>query len=101
MEFNIQQNLADKSVVIGLNGRINTATSQEVAEELKKYFSSVETMILDFAGVEYISSAGLRMLIDADETMSQHGKLVLRNVGVEVREVLEVTGFNEILHVEE
>ena len=93
------ENINDSLKVI-LNGRIDTTTSPALEQELKSGMQQFSELILDFAGVEYISSAGLRVLLSAHKFMSKKGGLKLINVSDDISEILEVTGFNDILNIE-
>ncbi len=81
-------------------GRLDTTTAPQLEAELKRELEGVRTLTLDFAGLEYLSSAGLRVLLVAQKTMNQQGKMVIHNVNETVAEIFEVTGFSDILTVE-
>ncbi len=82
-------------------GRLDTTTAPQLEEELGEELSGRKEVVLDFAELEYISSAGLRVLLSAHKTMKkQGGKLIVRNVNEEVREVFVITGFSEIMDLE-
>ena len=78
----------------------DTGTAPQLEAELKASLADVSTLVLDFAGLEYISSAGLRVLLGAQKTMSKKGGMVIRNVNEVISEVFEVTGFVDILSIE-
>ena len=83
-----------------LNGRLDTLTAPQLDAEVGK-LDGVTELVLDFAGVEYISSAGLRVLLKAQKCMNAaHGAMKLIHVCPEVCEVFEITGFDSILTVE-
>ncbi len=86
--------------VIALEGRLDTTTSPELEAQLKKPMESAETLTLDFSKLDYISSAGLRVLLSAHKAMSAKGGLKITNVNEIVREVFDVTGFSDILTIE-
>ena len=86
--------------VIALEGRLDTTTSPELAAQLKKPMESAESLTLDFSKLDYISSAGLRVLLSAHKAMSAKGGLKITNVNEIVREVFDVTGFSDILTIE-
>ncbi len=81
-------------------GRLDTTTSPMLEKELSELYSSAEKMIIDFKGLDYISSAGLRVLLSAQKVMKAKGGLVITNVNDIVSEVFEVTGFADILDIE-
>ena len=83
---------------IALEGRLDTNTAPELEKELKESLGGVTELTLDFAKLEYISSAGLRVLLSAHKTMQ--GRMTVKNVNDIVNEVFEVTGFVDILNIE-
>ncbi len=87
-------------LTVALKGRLDTLTAPQLEEELKADMDSVTALIFDLAELEYISSAGLRVLLSAQKTMNTKGSMVLRNVSEEIREIFEVTGFTDILTIE-
>ena len=84
---------------IALEGRLDTNTAPQLETELKTSLSGITELELDFSGLEYISSAGLRVLLAAQKTMSRQGKMTIRNVNETIMEVFEITGFVEILTI--
>lgn len=84
---------------IKLEGRLDTTTSPELEQELKD-ISNVSELIFDFENLEYISSAGLRILLSTQKEMSKHGNMKIKNVNNDIMEVFEITGFVDILTVE-
>jgi anti-sigma B factor antagonist len=82
-----------------LEGRIDTTTAPELEKELKGDMGGVNALVLDFEHVDYISSAGLRVLLSAHKAMSKKGGMKVTNVNEMVREVFEVTGFSDILDI--
>ncbi len=85
---------------LALEGRLDTVTAPDLEEQIKSGLDNVETLIFDLAQLEYISSAGLRVLLSAQKIMNKQGNMIVRNVSEEVNEILEVTGFLDILTVE-
>ncbi len=85
---------------ISLAGRLDTITAPELDKEVRASLGGVEQLTLDFSGLEYISSAGLRVLLSAHKTMSSKGGMKVKNVNEIVQEVLDVTGFSDILTIE-
>lgn len=84
---------------IALEGRLDTNTAPQLEAELKTSLSGITELELDFSGLEYISSAGLRVLLAAQKTMSRQGKMTIRNVNETIMEAFEITGFVEILTI--
>ena len=85
---------------IALEGRLDTMTAPELEAELKQSLEAADSLVLDFGKLDYISSAGLRVLLSAHKTMSSKGGMKVTNVNEIVREVFEVTGFADILTIE-
>ena len=83
-------------------GRLDTTTSPQLEETLKDSLEGIKYLTMDFSSLEYISSAGLRVLLSAHKAMKQReGVMVVRGANEEVREVFTITGFAEILTVED
>jgi len=89
-----------KELTVAIEGRLDTLTSPRLEETLKQELDGVEKLILDFAELYYISSAGLRVLLSAMQRMERQGEMVVRNVSTDVMDVLEVTGFVDDLNIE-
>ncbi|WP_044912842.1 STAS domain-containing protein [Butyrivibrio sp. WCE2006] len=98
--LNIKKDLNDKNLVVTLEGRLDTTTAPTLEEELKAALPGVEDLVFDLSSLEYISSAGLRVLLSSQKTMNKQGKMVVKNVSEEVNEIFEVTGFSDILSIE-
>ena len=89
----------DAALTVELEGRLDTTTAPELEKELKD-LEGVNELTLNFAGLEYISSAGLRVLLSAHKIMSRKGGMKVTHVNEIVNEVFEVTGFSDILTIE-
>ncbi|WP_034446381.1 STAS domain-containing protein [Butyrivibrio sp. AE2032] len=89
-----------KELVIALEGRLDTTTAPQLDEELKTALNGIEDLKFDFSKLEYISSAGLRVLLSAQKVMNKQGSMVIKNVNEEIHEIFEVTGFVDILTIE-
>ena len=85
---------------VALEGRLDTTTAPQLEEVIKTELDGVSELIFDFAKLDYISSAGLRVMLTAQKTMNTQGSMKIRNVCEEIREVFEITGFNDILTIE-
>ncbi len=96
----IKKTMNGTELVIELEGRLDTVTSPELEAELGKSLDSAESLVLNFSKLEYISSAGRRVLLSAHKTMSAKGGMKITNVNEMVQEVFEVTGFADILTIE-
>ena len=90
----------DASAVIEVAGRLDTTTAPVLDKTITEDISVNTNLILDLKGLEYISSAGLRVLLSAQKRMRKHGSMKLRNVREEIMEVFEMTGFADILEIE-
>lgn len=98
--MNIIKNTEGKTLNIALEGRLDTTTAPQLEAELKQSIADNTELDLDFGKLEYISSAGLRVLLAAQKVMNKQGKMVIRNVNDVISEVFEVTGFADILTIE-
>ena len=98
MEIHVTK--TDKTLLVELDGRLDTTTSPELERTLKTEIADNENLILDFAKLAYISSAGLRVLLAAQKVMNRQGTMVIRNVNETIMEVFEVTGFADFLTIE-
>ena len=85
---------------IKLSGRLDTTTTPKLVAELKQSIDGVKALVFDFGEVEYISSAGLRVLLAAQKVMNRQGEMKLTGVNADVMEIFEITGFSEILTIE-
>lgn len=94
------KNLNGNQLTVALEGRLDTMTAPELDADLKTSMEIVDSLILDLADLAYISSAGLRVLLNAHKAMSGKGGMKLVHANEIVREVLEVTGFADILNIE-
>lgn len=88
------------SLTLAVEGRIDTVTAPALDEAIASIGADVRSLVLDMGKVEYISSSGLRTLLKAQKKMNKIGSLLLRNVSADVLEVLEITGFADILTIE-
>ena len=96
----ITKNQNGTEMEIALEGRLDTMTAPELEAELSADLDNVESLTLDFSKLDYISSAGLRVLLSAHKRMSGKGGMKVTNVNEIVQEVFEVTGFADILTIE-
>ena len=90
----------ENSLTVALEGRLDTSTAPALEKTLKGSLDGVSELTLDFAGLEYISSAGLRVLLAAQKIMNRQGSMKLKNVNETIMEIFEVTGFSDILTIE-
>ena len=96
----ITKELIGTALKIVLEGRLDTMTAPELERELNQDLGTVENLTMDFSKLDYISSAGLRVLLSAHKAMSGKGGMKITNVNEIVQEVFEVTGFADILTIE-
>ena len=96
----IDQYKNDTQMRLTLTGRLDTVTSPELEAIISNELDGVTDLTLDFAGLDYISSAGLRVLLRAKKEMAANGTMKLTGVSPMIMEIFEITGFNEILTVE-
>ena len=96
----IEKKMNGTALEIALEGRLDTMTSPELEAELKQFMPGAESLTLDFSKLEYISSAGLRVLLSAHKAMSAKGGMKVTHVNEVIGEVFEVTGFADILTIE-
>lgn len=98
MTINKQQN--GSTLTIAVEGRLDTTTAPDLEKEIKTGLDGVTELIMDFEKLDYISSAGLRVLLSAQKLMSKQGSMKVIHVSELVMEVFEVTGFTDILTIE-
>ena len=96
----IEKNTEGTVLTIALGGRLDTTTAPQLEEELKQSMETMTELHLDFGKLEYLSSAGLRVILAAQKIMNKQGKMVIHNVNETIMEVFEVTGFIDILTIE-
>ncbi len=90
----------DATLTIELEGRLDTVSAPQLEVELKKSISGIENLVFDFEKLEYLSSAGLRVLLASQKVMNRQGQMIIKNVNSTIMDIFEVTGFSEILTVE-
>ena len=96
----IDKQLNGSELTLTLNGRLDTTTAPELENAIKENIAGVTNLVMDFAELEYLSSAGLRVILSAQKTMNKQGEMVIRNVNETINEVFEITGFIDILTIE-
>ena len=98
--MNISKKMDGTNLIICLEGRLDTTTAPQLEAELKESMASASTLTLDFSKLDYISSAGLRVLLSAHKAMNAKGGMKITNANEIVHEVFEVTGFSDILNIQ-
>lgn len=99
--MNISKTQKNTSLLIKLGGRLDTNTAPELEAEVNHSLDGIEQLTFDLADIEYISSAGLRVLLYAHKRMSGKGSVKVTHVNETVMEIFEVTGFSDILDIEQ
>lgn len=98
MKYELKQNGSELTVAV--EGRLDTTSAPELEEALKPHLKDTDHLIYDFAGLQYISSAGLRVLVSAHMNMRMGGTSRVINSNPVVKEVFEITGLNSFLTIE-
>lgn len=98
--LNIDKTSEGSTVTFTLEGRLDTVTAPDFQAELEEVMDDASKLILDFEELDYISSAGLRVLLLAQQNMMKKDGMVLKNVDESIVEIFDVTGFSDILTVE-
>jgi anti-sigma B factor antagonist len=96
----IHQEKNGTALTVALEGRLDTMTAPELEGALKESLEGVEELTFDFEKLDYISSAGLRVLLAAQKTMNRQGSMKVKNANEIIMEIFEVTGFSDILTIE-
>ena len=98
--LNINKTFDEGTLTFGLEGRLDTVTAPDFEKAVAESIEDATELILDFADLEYISSAGLRVLLSAQKAMIGKGTMKVRNANETILEIFEVTGFADILTIE-
>ena len=98
--LNIAKNIEGDSAAYQLEGRLDTVTAPEFEKELEESLEGIRFLTLDFEKLDYISSAGLRLLLSAQKRMNAQGEMKITGVNETILEIFEITGFSEILTIE-
>ena len=96
----IEKNLNGTELTMTVAGRLDTTTAPALEAEFKASCAGVEKLVLDFTALEYLSSAGLRVLLSTQKVMNKQGEMIIKNVNETINEIFEVTGFIDILTIE-
>lgn len=98
MDINLTK--IDCAMNIALTGRLDTTTAPQLEARLNAEIADVKELAFDFEKLDYISSAGLRVILAAQKIMNKQGSMVIRNVNSDIMEVFDITGFSDILTIE-
>lgn len=96
----INKNVNGTECVLNLTGRLDTTTAPQLEAEIKATVEGITLLTLDFEALEYLSSAGLRVILATQKIMNKQGKMVIKHVNETIMEVFEVTGFVDILTIQ-
>lgn len=96
----IKKEMENNDLLVSLQGRLDTGTAPDLENALKDEMDNVKNLTIDMKELEYISSAGLRVLLSLQKTMNKQGSMVIKNVSEEIMEIFEITGFTDILTIE-
>ena len=97
----IQKNLDGNKLNVALTGRLDAVTAIQFDKDISKSLDGIKFLTIDFAKLDYIASAGLRILLKLQKKMNNQGDMKIINVNRDVREVLDMTGFSRLLSIEE
>lgn len=98
--LNIKKSKENTTVVLSLGGRLDTTTAPELEKAVVNSYEGITDLIIDMKDLDYVSSAGLRVLLAAQKTMNKQGNMTIKNVNETVMEIFEITGFLDILTIE-
>lgn len=98
--LDIEKKTNGNALNVVLSGRLDTTTAPELEKQLKDSMGGVEVLAIDMESLEYISSAGLRVLLSAQKVMNRQGSMTVTHVNETIMEIFEVTGFSDILNIE-
>lgn len=90
----------ETELTVNLTGRLDTTTAPQLEAEMQASIPGVEKLVLDFAALEYLSSAGLRVLLATHKAMNKQGKMIIKNINETISEIFDVTGFSDVLNIE-
>lgn len=95
----IKKNKNGSQLNVAIVGRLDTVTAPDLEADVNADLAGVDDLVLDFADLQYISSAGLRVILSLQKTMNKNGKMTIKNVNDTVMDVFEITGFADILNI--
>ena len=98
--MNIIKNQEGEKLTVALEGRLDTTNSPQLEADLRSSVSGITELVFDLDALDYISSAGLRVLLAAQKVMNRQGEMKITNVKPEIMEIFDVTGFVDILNIE-
>ncbi|MBR6094899.1 MAG: STAS domain-containing protein [Lachnospiraceae bacterium] len=96
----IDKNVEGEVLNVSLKGRLDITTAPGLEEDMKASITGITSLVFDITELDYISSAGLRVLLSCQKIMSKQGSMVVKNPTEEVKEIFDITGFSDILTIE-
>ena len=96
----IEKKLGSESVTLKVSGRLDTQTAPELEKEIDTVLTGLKELVFDMSNLEYVSSAGLRVILKAQKAMNAQGTMKLTGVNESIMEVFDITGFLDILTIE-
>ena len=97
--LNIEKTIEKEAGLLTLEGRLDTVSAPELEQVIKEMLPGLRSLTLDFKKLDYISSAGLRVLLSAQKAMNKQGSMTVTHVNETIMEIFEVTGFSDILTI--
>lgn len=98
--MDINKKIEGKKLTVSIEGRLDTTTAPQLENELNGIISNIKDLVLDVSKMDYISLAGLRVLLSAQKTMNKQGSMTVTGANADVLEIFEVTGFADVLNIE-
>ena len=98
--MNIIETRNGEELILALEGNLDTSSYEQLESVISSSLEGVKSLVLDFAKLDYVSSAGLRILLISQKKMNAQGKMTLRNVNNDIMDIFEMTGFLNILNIE-
>ena len=99
--MNITKTREEDTLTVALEGRLDTVTAPQLEAELRTSVNGIKKLVMDLEKLDYISSAGLRVLLSAQKVMNRQGVMIVCHVQPGIMEIFDVTGFSEMLNIEE
>lgn len=97
--LNIEKTIEKEAGLLTLEGRLDTVSAPELEQVIKEILPGLRSLTLNLGKLDYISSAGLRVLLSAQKAMNKQGSMTVTNVNESILEIFEVTGFSDILTI--
>ena len=98
--MNIDRSVEGTTTNLKISGRLDTSTAPELEATINNCLAGVEDLVMDFEGLEYVSSAGLRVILKTQKIMNKQGSMKIINVNDTIMEVFDITGFADVLTIE-